>query len=812
VLILEDAHWLDGLSWQVAIQIVRTLALSNTPLLFVLVNRPLDENSMGQKVRAELRAMSITQSLALAALEPNEIVALIANRLNVTVKTLPVPLIELVQSRANGNPFFVEELIFNLRDNGILTQNESRVILSQDLSQTVQTLPDTLHGLILSRIDRLPPQRQFVVKVAAVIGRAFAFTSLHHVVSQYVTMMDESLKEHLTSLTKADFTFLETLEPELTYLFKHIITQEAAYQTLLFEQRRELHRLVAEWCENRGQVSGDREQKDSLTSDLRALYPLLAYHYRYAEDVEKERYYLELAGEAAEKVYANDAAIGFYTRLLALIDPQDQADLLLKRGKIFELIGRWNEAEQDYRTALALAEQIANPRLIAHSQLNRGDLLRQRGDYAQSVEWCQFAQVGFEALNDLSGQTSALASQGEIAHLRGDYALAREYLALGLKIACEANDHPSTIARLRSGLATVDRRQGNLARAQQEYEEALRLAQQVNDRNAVARYLSSLSSIARSHADATTELRLSEQALTVLREIGDRSNIALVLRNLGMYANDRQDYISSQRYFEESLTISREIGNKEGISATLEYWAYSMIHQKNYAQAEVFLQESLAVAQAIGNKRRSASVLGHLGTVSQRQGDYSAAQTYLQSSLARLREVGYKKGIADTLNSLGVLAVAQGDYASARTWLEESLTHYRQISNKIDTATVLNNLALTMIRQSAYTTARTLYQESLPIMREHRPNFLPYILIGLTAITIHLGMNVDVTRFSAAIETWRASASTPLAPFVIPFHEHNLTQARTALTQDEFDAAWAQGTQMTIIQAIDEALKLTERV
>ena len=399
VLILEDAHWLDGLAGQLALDVARALATARAPFLFVLVNRPLDANRAGQKIFDALRALDITQSLTLSALAPNEIIALIADRLNVPASVLPAPLIALVQSRANGNPFFAEELVFNLRDNGIIIQRGARIMLAQDLTQSTQTLSDTLHGLILSRIDRLPPQRQFVIKVAAVIGRAFAFAPLHHVVNQYVTMVNDSLKDHLVALTHADFTFLETLEPELTYLFKHIITQEAAYQTLLFSQRRELHRLVAEWYAGNQQSTADSE------SSYTVYYPLLAYHYRYAEDLAKEKQYLGLAANAAEKIFANDAAIGFYTRWLDILaneakpsplqvsemalsrepatwlrSAQDalRAMTRLKRGKRFESVGRWNDAEQDYRAALSIASHNQDARLQTHGYFTLGDLERQR--------------------------------------------------------------------------------------------------------------------------------------------------------------------------------------------------------------------------------------------------------------------------------------------------------------------------------------------------------------------------------------------------------------------------------------------------
>jgi predicted ATPase/class 3 adenylate cyclase len=817
ILILEDAHWLDGLSWNLAIQIVRALALSNAPLLFVLVNRPLGENSAGHKVCAELREMDGAQSLALSTLAPDEIIALIANRLNVTTDALPAPLIELVQLRANGNPFFAEELIFNLRDTGVIKTSEvletsevsCRII--GDLETAQRTLPDTLHGLILSRIDRLPPQRQFVIKVAAVIGRAFTFAPLYHVVNQYVAIINESLKEHLASLTKADFTFLETLEPELTYLFKHIITQEAAYQTLLFEQRRELHHIVAEWYEDRGEGTGDREQKDSLIPDPRTLYPLLAYHYRYAEDVEKERYYLELAGEAAEKVYANDAAIGFYTHLLALIDPQEQADLLLKRGKIFELIGRWNETEQDYHTALTRAEQIQNTALVAESQYRLGAFCRLRGNYPAALDWLNQAETRWKTLGDLNGTCQVRIEQGNVRFSQGNLAQARQDLE-DAYAQTHTLENKSLSARALNQLAIVERALGEHAMAQAHHQASLALWRELGFKPGIGLATVTLGTLFYNQGDLTMAHTLYKESLGLFREIGNKGGMVRALTNLGAVAVERQDYATAQAFFEESITLNREMDNKTSLEVAINNLGDTFVARSNYAMAHKCYAESLALAQAIGNKTRVASVLGRMGNLALRQRDYSAAQTHFQSGLALLREVGNKREIADMLNGLGILEMAQGNYANARTWLEESLTHYRQIGNALYTAIIVNNMALAMIGQGDDTTARTLYQESLPIIREHRPNYLPYILIGLTSITVHRGSNADATRFSAAIETWRDSASIPLNPFILPFHERNLVQARAALTPDEFDAAWAQGTQLSIDQAIDEAIKVTENV
>jgi len=134
-----------------------------------------------------------------------------------------------VQRRSGGNPFFAEELVLALRDIGIIAVDageaagEPRCVLAGDLATAGDALPATLHELVLSRIDRLPPDRQLVLKVAAVIGRTFAYMPLHSTLAAYTATTGELLRAQLADLARLNMTVLDALEPDLTYLFKHII-------------------------------------------------------------------------------------------------------------------------------------------------------------------------------------------------------------------------------------------------------------------------------------------------------------------------------------------------------------------------------------------------------------------------------------------------------------------------------------------------------------------------------------------------------------------------------------------------------------
>src|SRR4029453_6044987 len=120
-----------------------------------------------------------------------------------------------------------------------------RCVVAGDLREASQVLPDTLLGLILARIDRLPREEQMTIKVGSVIGPTFEFRPLHHTRNQQAPIHIPALKNKLRTLASQDFIWLEAPEPNLAYSFKHILTQQAAYQSLLYAQRRELHRIIA---------------------------------------------------------------------------------------------------------------------------------------------------------------------------------------------------------------------------------------------------------------------------------------------------------------------------------------------------------------------------------------------------------------------------------------------------------------------------------------------------------------------------------------------------------------------------------------
>jgi class 3 adenylate cyclase/tetratricopeptide (TPR) repeat protein len=314
LLALDDCQWLDSASWTLA-----RLAARDVPsLLMVLSTRPMVHTApSGSGLRGPTLMAPHTDPLPvehtqlvyapttfwvrLDALSPEDSAALVCQRLE--VRSLPAEVAELVYEKAQGNPYFSEQLAYALRDTLLIEVENDACRLAPGAGDLRGVpLPDTVQGVVISRIDRLAPAEQLTLKVASVVGRVFSLRILRDL---YPIESDRaSLPGYLHTLRKLDLTRLETPEPDLTYIFKHTITREVVYNLMLVAQRQELHRAAAEWYERHH------------ANDLAPLSALLAHHWGEAQVEARAIDYLEKAGEQALRSHANEEAIGFFKRAL----------------------------------------------------------------------------------------------------------------------------------------------------------------------------------------------------------------------------------------------------------------------------------------------------------------------------------------------------------------------------------------------------------------------------------------------------------------------------------------------------------------
>lgn len=661
LIVFEDAHWLDPLSHDLLLAVGR--AIPALPVLLLLAYRSPEIERL-----QEPRVMALPHSaeMHLAELPPDE--AGQWARLKLAgefgaAQAIPAALVDRLVAQAQGNPFYIEELVNYLADHAVDLEAAGMIAL---------TWPPSLAHLILARIDRLSTRHQRVLQAASIVGRVFPVDWLWGV--DPALEPSDQVRAILVELARLDITPLERPEPELTYLFKHIVTQQVIYESLPYQARVGLHERLAAWLEARFAAAPPLD--------------LLAFHYARSANPAKQGEYERKAGDAAAAVYANASAVEYYERALERLPVPDQGGVLRALGGVLERMGAWPAAAARYATAYALAEDQEDVQALGPAALGLGVVRRNQGDYAEAAAWLARAAAAFEQAGDGGNAAQALADQGRVHWLLGDYAQARQVLEESRARAVLAGDRRSE-ASAHHNLGLVAYIEGDYATAQAHYEASLALRRDLGDRLGITAILNNQAVLASAQGDYRLAQTWYEECLTLKRELGDRAGIATVLNNLGSVAYFRGDYVTAESYYAASLAIHQELGGRRFIANTLNSLGQVAAAQGDYSRARALQEESLALQRDLGNRRGIAFALCDLGALSVAQGEYASARALLEESLAFYREGGDRGGIVIALADLARVSLAQGETHAAVPRLAEALTRCAQLGGGWTTIKVL---------------------------------------------------------------------------------------------------------------------------
>lgn len=554
LILLEDTHWSDELSLELAVYLASSLA--DYPLFLVLVHRPLGTPVPLPYQR--LRGMPYAAQLPVNELDPEASLKLVQNKLG--VKDIPSDLADLIRRKGQGNPFFIEELVNSLQGMDVLHVQDGRCRITGNLNQL--EMPDTVQKVVLARIDRLPEEEKMTLKVAATIGRTFQ-RDLLETVHPWIHA-ESTLEEHLRHLQAEDFTRKEASENDLDFLFKHVITQEVAYETMLYSQRQQLHATIGAAIEAR-YSSNDNEVID-----------LLAYHYARSHDKHKALRYLQRAGQKALNGYANEAAISYFSDALAVAKDLDhvkvQYDLLADRERAYNRLGN----------RLAQREDLSQMKKLALAQNN----IRGRID---------------------TGNRRLLLSTN-IGEYNQAIGIAEEILALARRTR-----EPVWEVRTLTNLGITYWRQGNYTRARTCMLQALQSEGVHKDDMLKATSLNYLGLIHTQIAEYEQARHDYQQALEIYRAVGDKGGEAGCANNLGLLESSLGRYEQAETYYSQALTTCHTIGDRlrEGISLNTLGQVNTILGKLTLAKEQ--LEQSLTIREAIGDRRGQAFCLHDLG-------------------------------------------------------------------------------------------------------------------------------------------------------------------------------------------------------
>ena len=366
VIAIEDLHWIDKTTEEFLDYLIGWLA--NTTILLILLYRPEYTHQWGSKSYYtqvgldQLGAPSSTE-LIKAILEEGEVAP---------------ELKQLILDRATGNPLFMEEFTHTLIENGSIEKRNEQYVLNRKPSEI--QVPDTIQGIIAARMDRLEDNIKRTMQVASVIGKDFAFRIL-----QTITGMHEELKSYLLNLQGLEFIYEKRLFPELEYIFKHALTQEVAYNSLLQKKRKEIHEKIGGAIEK---IYAER---------LEEFYEMLAYHYLKSENAEKAYHYLKLSGDKAVKNYANREAFRFYKEAIDVLskmpeteeNKRKQIDVRLSLWPPMHNLGYPEDSLKILQDGERISEEIKDERSLAIFYSKLSNYYVFKGDPLLGVKYCE---------------------------------------------------------------------------------------------------------------------------------------------------------------------------------------------------------------------------------------------------------------------------------------------------------------------------------------------------------------------------------------------------------------------------------------
>ncbi|HZR19862.1 MAG TPA: AAA family ATPase [Verrucomicrobiae bacterium] len=384
VLMIEDLHWVDKTSEAFLVSLAESIKMSRA--LLVLTYRPTYRSPFpdwSYVTRVMLQQLSTLESAEL------------------TKKILdgaepPAALRRLIADKTEGNPFFVEEMIKSLLETGALVLRDGKYEANNSLPEGL--IPETIQDVIMCRIDHLEASPKRALQLAAVIGREFSVRLL-----ETIAELDEPLPESLKQLKGLELIYERSLFPEHTCIFKHALTQEVAYHSLLIQRRKELHRLVAAAIE------------ELYSSRLSDFFGILAYHYEKGEEWERALDYLVRAAEASHRVGAYREEASLLSRAMPIAQRLGKtplvADLRGRRGSAWVKLGSWAEAKPDLEAALQ--------ELPASSAERQAELLL---DLAGACFWkldvpemCRYTHLGHDVARKTSRKDLIAASEAWLA-------------------------------------------------------------------------------------------------------------------------------------------------------------------------------------------------------------------------------------------------------------------------------------------------------------------------------------------------------------------------------------------------------------
>jgi predicted ATPase/class 3 adenylate cyclase len=548
VLVAEDIHWSDDGSLDLWEHLARTC--SQAPLLMVCLARPaLYERrpEWGQDLASHAR-------ITLEPLSRRESRSMVDSILQKT-GDIPQAMRELIVGGAEGNPFFIEEIIKMLIDQQVIVPGTEQWAIQPERLVAAR-VPATLTGVLQARLDSLGATERAVLQRAAVVGRIFWDRAVERLSSSFEgSLSRQELLDALSGLRRKELIFRRessAFSGAVEYTFKHELLRNVALESLLKKLRREHHAQVAGWLLEQAGVRADE------------FAGLIASHFEQANQFSVAADWYGRAGQQARRGYAPATAVDHFRKALALIPPGEETgpaankmEWLENLGEMLAAQARFAEASESYKNLRSLAEEAGDKLAEARACNGLAFLDERQGNNRASIESAEHA----EALARKAGQRGvkelirALHLKGWAFYRLADAEAVLKLAEQTLTLCKESNDQQGLATSLKL-LGVAHLQLGHYREADQFFEEGLARSREAGDRRTTAAMYSNLGEIARFRGDYSSAVELYEKALFIARQIGHRESELIYITNLAAARLGLNAFVQAETDLRQAIALT----------------------------------------------------------------------------------------------------------------------------------------------------------------------------------------------------------------------------------------------------------------
>jgi class 3 adenylate cyclase/tetratricopeptide (TPR) repeat protein len=666
ILAYEDLHWVDKSSEESLKNLLDSIPGARVLLIFTY--RPEFVHTWGGK--------SYHSQVTLNRLSNRESLAMVSHLLG--TDQIESALEEFILEKTEGIPFFIEEFIKSLRDLHIIERKDNTYRIAKDI-QTV-TIPATIHDVIMARVDSLPERAKGVLQTGSVVGREFS----HDLINRVMELPDQELLSHLSVLKDSELLYERGIYPHSTYIFKHALTQEVAYDSLLVKRRKEIHEEIGKAIEA---LYPDR---------LEEHYELLAYHYRRSANTDKAVQYLDLANQKAAKLTAMEEAKAYFDEAMELLNTLPETEenqrrrisLLVNQSEVFFLLLKIPEYYELLIGYEPMAIGLGNQALLGAFYSRVGHWEFGLGRFGQGIKMSAKAAELCEAAGNAEEAGCAYAYLAWNHLYRGDF----ERVLAVKEDALRTMEQRFNLGWYVLGLCAASRAYRCLGRwdeAIQEAQKALSVAEESSDNHEISRAAWTLSIAYTSKGDLARAIEYGELAF---QKAPTPANKAWAQRDLGWAlcrAGETNRGIElltavlptfqAGRYMPAVITSLCALG--EG------YW---LVGEED--KAGQTLEELLEIADRCGARYYLGWAQRLLGEIALKNNPTQAAP-HFEKSMAVFREMKAENELALAYAGYGRLCKQQGNIPKAREYLTDSLKILERLGTLIEPDKVREQLA-----------------------------------------------------------------------------------------------------------------------